>query len=153
MNLTNGPGSYAGRVEVKYNGSWGQVCDYGINMNFGHVICRQLGYPHAIATPCYNAFGQGNTHYWMTNVRCKGNESSLAECDYTWGKAGCSMGLKGTVGVVCERSNMTVSKFVWEMHIFTTTTTTTTTSQVGMSHNAPLLHDIPENGRQRRPSL
>ena len=150
MNLTNGPGSYAGRVEVKYNGSWGQVCDYGINMNFGHVICRQLGYPHAIATPCYNAFGQGNTHYWMTNVRCKGNESSLAECDYTWGKAGCSMGLKGTVGVVCERPNMTVSKFVWEMHIFTTTTTT---SQVGMSHNAPLLHDIPENGRQRRPSL
>ncbi|CAH3165697.1 unnamed protein product [Pocillopora meandrina] len=109
VNLTNGPGSYAGRVEVKYNGSWGQVCDYGINMNFGHVICRQLGYPQAIATPCYNAFGKGNTHYWMTNVRCKGNESSLAECDYTWGKAGCSMGLKGTVGVVCERPNMTVT--------------------------------------------
>ncbi|RMX48066.1 hypothetical protein pdam_00002673 [Pocillopora damicornis] len=109
VNLTNGPGSYAGRVQVKYNGSWGQVCDYGISMNFGHVICRQLGYPQAIATPCNNAFGRGNVHYWMTDVRCKGNESSLAECDYTWGKAGCSMGLKGTVGVVCERPNMTVT--------------------------------------------
>ncbi|XP_022795001.1 soluble scavenger receptor cysteine-rich domain-containing protein SSC5D-like, partial [Stylophora pistillata] len=109
VNLTDGPGSYAGRVEVKYNGNWGRVCDYGININVGHVICRQLGYPQAIATPCNNAFGPGNTCYGMTSVRCDGNESSLAECDYNWERAPCTKGLKGALGVVCEKLNMTVT--------------------------------------------
>ena len=112
MILTDGPGRYAGRVEVKYNESWGLVCDYGVNINVGHVICRQLGYPQAIATPCNNAFGAGNRPLRMTDVKCNGSESSLAECEYTWGETTCTKALRGAVGVVCEASNMSVSKFI-----------------------------------------
>ena len=113
LRLEGGPGEYAGRIEVKYNGTWGSVCDDGFDINVGHVICRQLGYPEAIATPCCSAFGAGKGPFWLAGVKCQGNESSLFDCDY--GKLGdnnnCDHYLSlDDASVVCRAPNTSICK-------------------------------------------
>ena len=119
VRLSDGPRQYAGRVEVKYNGTWGSVCeDRPLDINVGHVICRQLGYPKAIATPCCNAFGPGTSPFRLTGVKCKGNESSLAECEYeNWGKDICNKYLRMVAGVVCASPSVSTSKFTTKQFI------------------------------------
>lgn len=34
-----------GRLEVKYRGNWGTVCDDDFSSNNAKVACRQVGYP------------------------------------------------------------------------------------------------------------
>ena len=112
LTLRDGPGSYAGRVEVNNNGTWGSLCDTDLTIDVGHVICRQLGYPRAIATPCCNAFGPGNSPFWLYDVKCKGNESSLAECDFKTGAPNICDQRYDFASVVCENRSITDSKFM-----------------------------------------
>ncbi|KAJ8319512.1 hypothetical protein KUTeg_004603 [Tegillarca granosa] len=44
FRLVGGAGPYEGRLEVKYAGIWGTVCDDGFTTTTGNVLCRQLGY-------------------------------------------------------------------------------------------------------------
>ena len=111
MTLTDGPGSYAGRVELNFNGTWGPLCDTDLTIDVGHVICRQLGYPQAVATPCCNAFGDGTSSFWLYDVKCNGSESSLAECDYKAGAPNTCDPQYDFASVVCENPNITDSKF------------------------------------------
>ena len=112
MTLSDGPGSYAGRVELNFNGTWGSLCDTGLTIDVGHVICRQLGYPRAVATPCCNAFGEVNSSFWMYDVKCKGNERSLTECDFKVGASNICAQKYDFASVVCENPNITDSKFM-----------------------------------------
>ena len=109
VTLIDGPGSYAGRVELNYSGS---LCDTDLTIDVGHVICRQLGYPQAVAIPCCNAFGRRNNSFWLYDVKCKGNESSLAECDYKVGPPNVCFPSLDFASVVCENPNITDSKFM-----------------------------------------
>lgn len=113
MTLSDGPGSYAGRVDLQYyNGTWGSLCDTGLTIDVGHVICRQLGYPRTVATPCCNAFGNGMSSFWLYDVKCKGNERSLTECDFKVGASNICDQQYDFASVVCENPNITDSKFM-----------------------------------------
>ena len=46
-------------MEVYYNGVWGTVCHDHWGVADANVVCRELGYAHAIAFPDYSAFGIG----------------------------------------------------------------------------------------------
>lgn len=45
IRLTGGNYSGEGRLEVRYQGSWGTVCDDSFTDQSAKVVCRQLGYP------------------------------------------------------------------------------------------------------------
>ena len=45
-------------------------------------MCKQLGFPDAIAYRKEAHFGEGNGSIWMDNVGCKGTEGQLQDCFY-----------------------------------------------------------------------
>ena len=57
-----------------------------MDINVGHVVCRELGYPGAEKITTYAAFGEGEGHVLLT-PKCIGNETTLLHCEHTgWGK-------------------------------------------------------------------
>ena len=59
VRLVRGNTASEGRVEVYYNGTWGTVCQTHWGIQDATVVCRELGYPHALAAPGYSTFGGG----------------------------------------------------------------------------------------------
>ncbi|XP_011909825.1 PREDICTED: scavenger receptor cysteine-rich type 1 protein M160 isoform X7 [Cercocebus atys] len=100
LRLVGGDGPCSGRVEVKFQGQWGTVCDDGWNPAASIVVCKQLGCPFSFTM---FHFGQAVTRYgkiWLDDVSCYGNESALWECQHReWGSHDCNHG--EDVGVNC----------------------------------------------------
>ena len=83
MRLVEGTSYNEGRLEVKYNGEWGTVCDDGFSSTDAGVVCRQLGlgtYGYDYRSRYY--FGQGTGPIWLDYVECTGSESTLARCGH-----------------------------------------------------------------------
>ncbi|XP_050411745.1 uncharacterized protein LOC126826746 isoform X2 [Patella vulgata] len=72
-----------GRVMVWHNGSFGRVCPDGFGQEEAHVVCRQLGFNNDGGDPDINVdFGKGSGPILVSNINCKGNESSLSNCKH-----------------------------------------------------------------------
>ncbi|XP_069449500.1 neurotrypsin isoform X3 [Ovis canadensis] len=80
IRLMDGENEKEGRVEVFINGQWGTVCDDGWTDEDATVICRQLGYKGPARARSMAYFGEGEGPIHMDNVKCTGNERSLADC-------------------------------------------------------------------------
>eukprot|EP00064_Thunnus_orientalis_P011713 superscaffoldBa00001718_g11744 len=101
VRLVGGAESYEGRVEVFYHGQWGTVCDDGWTDSNTQVVCRQLGYRlgetlvseglDITPVPRFGVggvakarvmayFGEGTGPIHVDNVKCSGEERSLADC-------------------------------------------------------------------------
>ena len=67
-------------MEVFIGSQWSTVCDDRWDIIDADVVCRQLGYPRALAAAGGGTFPMGNGTIMLTGVMCFGNESSLLEC-------------------------------------------------------------------------
>ena len=86
LRFAGGTGT-SGMLEIKYNGSWGLICDDNWNDAAARVACRSLGLAggHAIYTP------EESGEVLADNFVCEGTESSLQECRFRgWRVHDCS---------------------------------------------------------------
>lgn len=93
LRLRSRAEAFVGRLEVRYRGEWGQVCDDHFDIKSANVACRQLGFRKA--TRVYHRAGQlfttGNGKIFLDDVQCKGNEERLEDCHHSpWYKHNCS---------------------------------------------------------------
>ncbi|XP_076436243.1 scavenger receptor cysteine-rich type 1 protein M160-like [Babylonia areolata] len=101
VRLQDGGGADSGRLEVRYQGTWGTVCDRNFDDNAATVVCRQLGFNTGRARAFGAArFGQGQGQIWLSGARCVGAESRLAQCSLTMGAGTCDH--THDVGVACN---------------------------------------------------
>ncbi|XP_071095709.1 macrophage scavenger receptor types I and II-like [Haliotis cracherodii] len=96
------PGPQAGRLEIKYQSTWGTVCDDGFTDVEARVVCRELGLPsgNAVHKPLAH-YGEGSGPILLTDVQCVGNETFLSQCSHQpWGTHNCLH--SEDVGVLCQ---------------------------------------------------
>ena len=75
-----------GRVQVKVQDSWRDVCDDNWNNVNAQVVCRQLGFAGGLASFHWNGSGQ----FGMDNVDCIGDEFDIGQCPFRgWGVHDC----------------------------------------------------------------
>ncbi|XP_067023854.1 uncharacterized protein [Acropora muricata] len=94
--------NYAGRVEVFYQGKWGKICRNEWDINDVKVVCRQLGFPSALAEFLGTDTKDENISVVMSNVNCTGQESVLASCKRRQGKHQCWNNIEAQA--LCEPS-------------------------------------------------
>lgn len=103
MRLVDGPSNTEGRVEVKYRGIWGTICDDDFGIREARVVCRQLGL-NGTAEVKKNKYKQGTGQIWLDQVVCNGDERTIDDCTHWhWGEHNC--GHTEDVGVRCGSSN------------------------------------------------
>ncbi|KAL5019250.1 hypothetical protein ScPMuIL_004972 [Solemya velum] len=94
----------SGRVEIRYLGEWGVVCDDMWDLEDARVVCRALGFPGVVEATSLSDFGDGNGNFLLDDVQCFGNESSLEECTSSaWKDHNCQP--YETAGVICSTTN------------------------------------------------
>lgn len=83
VRLVGGDDEQSGRVEVKYLGEWGLICDDNWDDSDAAVVCNMLGYKGAKAHATgHTKYGVGNGKFLLDEVNCMGIEDSIAECKH-----------------------------------------------------------------------
>ncbi|KAK3755939.1 hypothetical protein QZH41_020474 [Actinostola sp. cb2023] len=102
VRLVGGSAPYYGKIEVKFNNTWGSIC----HMDDANAICRMMNYTRALVT--LESFrGAPHDKKWLSGLYCSGKETSLEQCDRPgWGDdvgtLYCPIDTKWTGGVICD---------------------------------------------------
>ena len=102
IRLVDGYNATSGRLEVRYNGVWGTVCDDGFDKEDAEVACRMLGFEGS--SPIIHkesAFNEGKGPIWVRNIHCKGTELSLKDCNSPQWKPVWECNHSEDVGIEC----------------------------------------------------
>ncbi|XP_069044357.1 deleted in malignant brain tumors 1 protein, partial [Lepisosteus oculatus] len=87
----------AGRAEVFYNGTWGNICQNLMDSHTASLICRQLNCGDFID---FNTPDDGSGLKWLDDVQCKKHDVSLWQCPHSpWGENTCTE--RDVVGLIC----------------------------------------------------
>lgn len=90
LRLVGGHNMYEGRVEVYINGEWGTVCDDSWDIHDVEVVCRQLGFGHALTAVGFAGYGPGSGPIHIDRIDCTGEEDELIHCiQATFGQNQC----------------------------------------------------------------
>mgnify|MGYP001794910297 CR=1 FL=1 len=101
---------YSGRVEVKFDGKWGTVCNDSWDILDADVVCRMLGYVAAVQVMSFPPRKQRGRKIWIESINCTGEENSLVWCPHRgWGEHKCSN--LEDAGVVCSNSTGMYKEF------------------------------------------
>ena len=109
IRLVGGNDINEGRVEVRYHGNWGTICDDNFDEDDAKVVCNMLN----LGNPTYWGsddadggwrFGSGHTKMILDDLHCKGNEPTVFDCAHEGvGSDDCQN--DEVIGVVCERKS------------------------------------------------
>ncbi|XP_069478468.1 CD5 antigen-like [Ambystoma mexicanum] len=108
LRLVNAGDACSGRVEIKHENQWGAVCSIGWDSKAAQVVCRELGCgtPKGVIIEYRGVFGKGTRQIWLSNVHCKGNETSLSQCPHgSWGYNDCGS-VRREAGVICSEKRI-----------------------------------------------
>lgn len=96
-----------GRVEIFANGEWGTICDDLWNIKNAQVVCRQLGFRHALRASKAAEFGEGShLKIVLDDVQCQGSEATLLDCQHAGvGSSNCAH--YEDAGVICSNNQDT----------------------------------------------
>ncbi|MGH0127776.1 UNVERIFIED_CONTAM: hypothetical protein FKN15_044578 [Acipenser sinensis] len=92
-----------GIVEVKYKGSWTQICDDGWTPKNSRVICGMFGFPQERKANknFYKLFTERQQNkYRLHSVACTGNEVHLSVCPLQFYKANATRACEGGMPAV-----------------------------------------------------
>ncbi|XDV24639.1 hypothetical protein PO909_028757 [Leuciscus waleckii] len=81
VRLVNGVNGCSGRVEI-YREDWGTICDEGLDVDEGQMICIEAGCGPFISMHSGDLFGEGSGPLLTDDMNCFGNESSVLDCDW-----------------------------------------------------------------------
>ena len=87
-----------------HEGRWGTVCDDHFGLREATVLCKVLNFSEGIRV---ESFGAGNSSFpiLMDNIKCRGDEQSIAACQYNdWEDHNC--GHSEDAGVVCRNDSI-----------------------------------------------
>lgn len=99
--MVDGVNNCSGRLEVKFQGEWGTVCDDRWDSKDAAVTCKHLRCPTALTAIGRVNASEGTGNIWLDNVSCEGHESELWTCGHQeWGKHYCNH--QEDAGVTCS---------------------------------------------------
>ena len=109
VRLRGSSSLHEGRVEVYHRGQWGTICDDHWGFKEATVVCRMLNYSAAekVVRSAYKYYGRVGSSYpiWMDNVKCRGNEQTIAACRHNgWNVHDCNH--NEDAGILCKNDSI-----------------------------------------------
>lgn len=90
------PGLIYGAVQYHSGESYGLTCAEGFDNKAAEVVCRESSFFNGMVL-CCSAMGPSSLPFTLSNVQCKGSESSLKECSYNSNNPSCPSGQYASV--------------------------------------------------------